>query len=463
MGRRCVGRSSLEAFLLPCIEQALTDSHTTVVASALGCLGALCGACGDDGDVLMQRRAVLRSAELAFPLLCHPSTTVRSGALKLIPRAAKALGPVDSAALLMPLLWPFLWSTISVDSLQSISELRGHIRQPVSYDAFERALQRVELDRPPPAPSSRMSLPPSSLTQSLVPPPRAKGVDSAGGAGGASPSLSSPLFMTHSALNAMLHHMTHEHEVDSGEEHMAATLEAMAPYLRSLAASLGGISDNSVGSFSHSAHGVRAEGGGGGGGGGRALAYGGSGGGGGRGGTSGAGGNGGGGVARSRLARGAEVSSSSSMQESVLGASSGQAAPMDPWSVPASAGLSEIEKEWNRAFGVPSSPLNPPGAVPVAVATATSPGHLASHAGRGPGHLASHAGRGGAPPGNPSPRVVMPAVARRGDADEVEGSVAGMFSSVADVRVPMPFKLKGVLVAHLQVTHIPTGSQRDDG
>jgi hypothetical protein len=51
---RCVGRRSLEAFLLPCIEQALTDAHHGVVARALGCLAQLCGSRGDDGDVLMQ-------------------------------------------------------------------------------------------------------------------------------------------------------------------------------------------------------------------------------------------------------------------------------------------------------------------------------------------------------------------------------------------------------------------------
>ena len=32
------------------------------------------------------------------------------------------------------------------------------------------------------------------------------------------------------------------------------------------------------------------------------------------------------------------------------------------------------------------------------------------------------------------------------------GSVAGMFRTPADARVPTPFKLKGVLVAHLQVS-----------
>jgi hypothetical protein len=53
---------------------------------------------------------------------------------------------------------------------------------------------------------------------------------------------------------------------------------------------------------------------------------------------------------------------------------------------------------------------------------------------------------------NPSPRVVMPAAAKRSNGEEVAGSVAGMFRSPADARVPTPFKLKGVLVAHLQVS-----------
>jgi hypothetical protein len=88
----------------------------------------------------------------------------------------------------MPLLWPFLWATLSVDQLQSIPQLMMHCRPPVSHDAFERALQRVELDRaatptPNPNPASTSTstststprrLPPSLLTQSLVPPPRAK-------------------------------------------------------------------------------------------------------------------------------------------------------------------------------------------------------------------------------------------------------------------------------------------------
>lgn len=68
---RGLGRASLEAFLLPCIEQALNDTEETVLAAALGCLTAL------TVRGLLRKKVVLEATEWTAPLLCHPARWVR--------------------------------------------------------------------------------------------------------------------------------------------------------------------------------------------------------------------------------------------------------------------------------------------------------------------------------------------------------------------------------------------------
>jgi hypothetical protein len=68
---RGLGRASLEAFLLPCIEQALNDTEETVLAAALGCLTAL------TARELLRKKVLLEATEWTAPLLCHPARWVR--------------------------------------------------------------------------------------------------------------------------------------------------------------------------------------------------------------------------------------------------------------------------------------------------------------------------------------------------------------------------------------------------
>ncbi len=97
------GPSGLEAFLLPCLEQALADQEEIVVARALGFLTRVTEA----GQ--LRKRALLLAAAKVFPaLLLHVSTGVREQAVLFAAAAARHLSPGEAHTHLLPLLAPAL-------------------------------------------------------------------------------------------------------------------------------------------------------------------------------------------------------------------------------------------------------------------------------------------------------------------------------------------------------------------
>jgi hypothetical protein len=117
------------------------DSEEFVVARAVRCLAELCGAPrplaphrppggaeeaslageGGGGESLLQRRVVLRVASLSLLLLHHPGALVRAAATHFLRAATRALGPVDTAAQLMPLLDTWLMGSAKLTATTLVS------------------------------------------------------------------------------------------------------------------------------------------------------------------------------------------------------------------------------------------------------------------------------------------------------------------------------------------------------
>jgi phosphoinositide-3-kinase regulatory subunit 4 len=117
------GPAGLEAFLLPCLEQALSDGEPAVVAAAIGFLadaaggggghgggGGSCGAGPPPSSCLLRKRALLAAARRVLPRLLEPAepAVVRAAAARFAAAAARALSPGEAHSLLGPLLAPAL-------------------------------------------------------------------------------------------------------------------------------------------------------------------------------------------------------------------------------------------------------------------------------------------------------------------------------------------------------------------
>ncbi|KAH7447982.1 hypothetical protein KP509_01G130700 [Ceratopteris richardii] len=137
-----VGQTSVESYLLPYIEQALSDVEETVIVNALECLAAICV------HRLLRKRVLLRAVERCSPLLCHPSQWVRKSALKVVASVGASLGLVDSHAFLLPILSPFVRREPVALDLESA--LSACLKVPMSREMFNRVLSDAMLSQPVP-------------------------------------------------------------------------------------------------------------------------------------------------------------------------------------------------------------------------------------------------------------------------------------------------------------------------
>jgi phosphoinositide-3-kinase regulatory subunit 4 len=127
-----VGQTSVEHYLLPYIEQALSAVEETVSVNALECLAALCK------HKLLRKRVLLGAVERAAPLLCHPSQWVRRSAITFIASAGANLELVDSHAFLLPILSPFMRR--EPISLCVESALSACLKPAMSREMFDRVV-----------------------------------------------------------------------------------------------------------------------------------------------------------------------------------------------------------------------------------------------------------------------------------------------------------------------------------
>ncbi|KAJ1390293.1 WD40/YVTN repeat-like-containing domain superfamily [Sesbania bispinosa] len=128
-----VGQRSVEEYLLPYIEQALSDMTEAVIVRALECLTILCK------NGYFRKRILLQMIDRAFPLLCYPSEWVRRSAVAFIAASSESLGAVDSYVFLAPVIRPFLRR--QPVSLASEKALLSCLKPPVSRQVFYEVLE----------------------------------------------------------------------------------------------------------------------------------------------------------------------------------------------------------------------------------------------------------------------------------------------------------------------------------
>ncbi|KAK9909837.1 hypothetical protein WJX75_008190 [Coccomyxa subellipsoidea] len=95
------GFSGMEAFLLPCVEQALADESEAVIAEAIMFLTRVV-----EGGHMRKRSLLAATARVAAKLQHCASTAVRAAASDFIAAAARSLSPAETYALLTPLVMP---------------------------------------------------------------------------------------------------------------------------------------------------------------------------------------------------------------------------------------------------------------------------------------------------------------------------------------------------------------------
>ncbi|KAL4390760.1 hypothetical protein AHAS_Ahas03G0177300 [Arachis hypogaea] len=128
-----VGQTSVEKYLLPYIEQALSDKTEAVIVKALDCLTILCR------SGFFQKRILLEMIEHSFPLLGYPSEWVKRSAVSFIAASSESLGTVDSYVFLAPVIRPFLHR--QPVTLASEQVLLSCLKPPVSRQAFYEVLE----------------------------------------------------------------------------------------------------------------------------------------------------------------------------------------------------------------------------------------------------------------------------------------------------------------------------------
>lgn len=143
-----VGKFSLEEYILPLMIQALTDPEDFVVESVLKSLTSL--SCAK----LLPRRVLLELTGLIAPLMMHPNTWIRNGAIAFVDECmnGNVLSRVDVVCFVIPVVQPFLRDGVSgVMLLEDESDKRDDddvgmklnlcsaLKTPIQRVVFEQA------------------------------------------------------------------------------------------------------------------------------------------------------------------------------------------------------------------------------------------------------------------------------------------------------------------------------------
>ncbi|KAI9491130.1 hypothetical protein BDB00DRAFT_930702 [Zychaea mexicana] len=126
-----VGARSLDEYILPLMIQALTDAEEFVIEKVLNSLTSL-----TDLD-LFNKIKLWELIGTVAPLMCHPSTWIRYGAIGFIASASKNLSQTDLWCIVYPRLMPFLTTEIvEIDEYH----LMENVKAPLSRQVYERAI-----------------------------------------------------------------------------------------------------------------------------------------------------------------------------------------------------------------------------------------------------------------------------------------------------------------------------------
>lgn len=128
-----MGSVSLEEFILPLMIQALTDTEEFVVQGALLALAQLAGL------GLLSKSRLWELADVVARFSMHPNIWVRESAANFLSAAATYVSPADVKCILLPVLSPFLKTTIMPTDFTELV-LLDTLKKPLSRSVFDQAL-----------------------------------------------------------------------------------------------------------------------------------------------------------------------------------------------------------------------------------------------------------------------------------------------------------------------------------
>ncbi|KUI54795.1 Phosphoinositide 3-kinase regulatory subunit 4 [Cytospora mali] len=120
-----MGSVSLEEFMLPLMIQALTDTEEHVVQGALHSLAQLANL------GLLSKPRLWELTDVVSRFSMHPNIWIRESAADFIAAAAKYLSPADVKCILIPLISPYLKTTIMPTEISELT-LLDTLKKPLS-------------------------------------------------------------------------------------------------------------------------------------------------------------------------------------------------------------------------------------------------------------------------------------------------------------------------------------------
>lgn len=128
-----MGSVSLEEFILPLMIQALTDTEEYVVQGALHSLAQLAGL------GLLSKSRLWELVDVVARFSMHPNIWVRESAANFLTAAARYLSPADVKCILLPMISPYLKTTIMPTDFTELV-LLDTLKKPLSRPVFDQAL-----------------------------------------------------------------------------------------------------------------------------------------------------------------------------------------------------------------------------------------------------------------------------------------------------------------------------------
>lgn len=128
-----MGSVSLEEFILPLMIQALTDTEEFVVQGALHSLAQLAGL------GLLSKLRLWELVDVVARFSMHPNIWVRESAANFLSAAATYLSLADVKCILLPMLSPFLKTTVMPTAFSELV-LLDTLKKPLSRSVFDQAL-----------------------------------------------------------------------------------------------------------------------------------------------------------------------------------------------------------------------------------------------------------------------------------------------------------------------------------
>ncbi|ROW09385.1 hypothetical protein VMCG_02588 [Cytospora schulzeri] len=128
-----MGSVSLEEFILPLMIQALTDTEEHVVQGALHSLAELASL------GLLSKPRLWELVDVVARFSMHPNIWIRESAADFIAAAAKYLSPADVKCILLPLVSPYLKTTVMPTEISELV-LLDTLKKPLSRSVFDQAL-----------------------------------------------------------------------------------------------------------------------------------------------------------------------------------------------------------------------------------------------------------------------------------------------------------------------------------